>query len=104
LQHLLDNISLNSKADKLQCIKAYEFLQKMQLGDADKIGQTTDTEDETEAVRQYYNVLNEVLSIADIEKLYIPPLLDEYEGLYKNQLMVENFILSELELKTVRVT
>lgn len=51
------------REEKLECIKAYEFLQKIQTD-----GQTA-TNDETDAVRRYYNVLNEVLSIADIEKL-----------------------------------
>ena len=59
----------------------------------------TATEDETEAVRAYYNVLNELLSIADIEKLYIPPMLNEWVGLYGNQLLIEQFIFNELNLQ-----
>eukprot|EP00494_Astrolonche_serrata_P001987 UN01993 len=40
---------------KQACIKAYEFLQGMQAGNK------TSTEEETQAVVDYYNVLNEVL-------------------------------------------
>ena len=49
-------------------------------------------------MRRYYNVLNEILSIADIEKLYIPPLLDEFSGLYHNQILCERELLDELKL------
>uniref|UniRef100_A0A7S2WHT3 Methyltransferase domain-containing protein n=1 Tax=Mucochytrium quahogii TaxID=96639 RepID=A0A7S2WHT3_9STRA len=79
--------------DKLQCIAAYEFFQKMQAGEKTK------TEDETMHVRNYYNVLNEIMSIADIEKMYIPPQLNEWEGLYANQLLCEQGVLKELNLK-----
>eukprot|EP00756_Hemistasia_phaeocysticola_P018193 Hpha_TRINITY_DN15580_c0_g3::TRINITY_DN15580_c0_g3_i2::g.105968::m.105968/K00559/E2.1.1.41, SMT1, ERG6; sterol 24-C-methyltransferase len=89
------------REEKKKCIKAYEFLQQMQTGmeAGDGVGVVkTETPDETEAVRAYYNVLNEVLAVADIEKLYIPPQLDEFSGLYHNQILVERYILSELNL------
>ena len=47
-----------------------------------------ETEDETKAVADYYKVLNNMLSIFDLEKLYIPPQLNDSEGLYGNQLLV----------------
>jgi sterol 24-C-methyltransferase len=40
-----------------------------------------------------------MLSIFDLEKLYIPPQLDESQGLYGNQLLVEEAVLKELDLK-----
>jgi sterol 24-C-methyltransferase len=79
--------------DKQACIDAYKFLQSMQAG-AD-----TSTEDETRAVADYYKVLNNMLSVFDLEKLYIPPQLDEAQGLYGNQLLVERYVLQELNLK-----
>jgi sterol 24-C-methyltransferase len=42
--------------------------------------------------------LNEVLSIADIEKMYIPPQLDENVGLYGNQLLCEQAVFAALNL------
>lgn len=89
------------REQKKKCIQAYEFLQHMQDGmeTGDGVGVVkTETQDETDAVQAYYNVLNEVLAVADIEKLYIPPQLNEFEGLYHNQVMVEQYILSELAL------
>ncbi|MFT5682511.1 MAG: sterol 24-C-methyltransferase [Myxococcota bacterium] len=80
------------EADKQACIDAYRFFQRMQDGEE------TETEDETKAVAAYYKVLNNMLSIFDIEKLYIPPQLDETLGLYGNQLLCEQAVLKELAL------
>jgi len=81
-----------SQEDKQACIDAYKFFQRMQAGEETK------TEDETRAVAAYYKVLNNMLSVFDLEKLYIPPQLDENQGLYGNQLLCEQAILDALEL------
>jgi sterol 24-C-methyltransferase len=82
-----------SDEDKQGCIDAYEFFQRMQNGEETK------TEDETKAVADYYKVLNNMLSVFDLEKLYIPPQLDESEGLYGNQLLCEQAVFKELNLQ-----
>jgi len=79
--------------DKEACIDAYRFLQHMQDG------AETKTEDETAAVAAYYKVLNNLLSVFDLEKLYIPPQLDDSLGLYGNQLLCEQAVLKELNLQ-----
>jgi sterol 24-C-methyltransferase len=79
--------------DKQACVDAFKFLQKMQAG-AD-----TKTEDETKAVAAYYKVLNNMLSVFDLEKLYIPPQFDINQGLYGNQLLCEQDLLKELNLE-----
>ncbi len=78
--------------DKQACIDAYRFFQRMQAGEP------TETADETRAVADYYKVLNNMLSVFDLEKLYIPPMLDEDQGLYGNQLLTERAVLGELHL------
>jgi len=82
-----------SDEDKQGCIDAFEFFQRMQNGE------DTRTEDETRAVANYYKVLNNMLSVFDLEKLYIPPQLDESEGLYGNQLLCEQAVLKDLNLQ-----
>ena len=77
--------------DKQACIDGFKFLQRMQDGEP------TETADETKAVADYYKVLNNLLSVFDLEKLYIPPQLDESEGLYGNQLLIEQAVLKELD-------
>ncbi len=82
-----------SEEDKQGCVEAYKFFQRMQAGEQ------TETADETRAVRNYYKVLNNMLSIFDLEKLYIPPQLDETLGLYGNQLLCEQAVLDALALR-----
>ena len=81
-----------SAEDKAAGIEAFRFLQRMQDGEE------TDTEDETRAVAAYYKVLNNMLSVFDLEKLYIPPQLDKRQGLYGNQILCEQALLKELDL------
>lgn len=81
-----------SSEDKQACIDAYRFFQQMQDG------AETATDDETRAVAAYYKVLNNMLSVFDLEKLYIPPQLDESQGLYGNQLLCEQAVLRDLAL------
>ncbi len=78
--------------EKQDCIDAYRFFQRMQDG------AKTETAEETKAVADYYKVLNNLLSIFDLEKLYIPPQLDEFQGLYGNQLLCEQAVLNDLAL------
>ncbi len=81
-----------SAEDKQACIDAYRFFQAMQAGEQ------TETAQETRAVADYYKVLNNMLSIFDLEKLYIPPMLDDTVGLYDNQILTEKAVLAELGL------
>ena len=89
----LKRLATLSEEDKQACIDAYKFFQRMQAGEQ------TETVDETKAVADYYKVLNNMLSIFDLEKLYIPPQLNDSEGLYANQLLCEQAVLEELKLK-----
>ncbi len=82
-----------SAQDKQACIDAYRFFQRMQAGEQ------TDTAQETKAVADYYKVLNNMLSVFDLEKLYIPPMLDASKGLYDNQMLTEQALLGELRLE-----
>ena len=88
----LKRLATLSEEDKQASIDAYKFLQRMQDGEK------TETADETKAVADYYKVLNNMLSVFDLEKLYLPPLLNEFEGLYANQLLCEQAVLKELNL------
>jgi sterol 24-C-methyltransferase len=74
------------------CIKAYNYFQNV------SVDRESNTEEETEHVRSYYTVLNQVLAIADIEKMYIPPQLNSKQGLYQNQLAHEQLIFANLNV------
>ena len=43
-------------------------------------------------------ISNEVLAIADIEKMYIPPEIDPKKGLFENQLLTEKMVVESLSL------
>ena len=88
----LKRLATLPEEDKQACIDAYRFFQRMQAGEK------TETEDETKAVAAYYKVLNNMLSVFDLEKLYIPPQFDDSQGLYGNQLICEQAVLKELNL------
>jgi sterol 24-C-methyltransferase len=88
----LKRLATLPEEDKQACVDAYKFFQRMQAGEE------TETEDETKAVADYYKVLNNMLSVFDLEKLYIPPMLNDSEGLYANQLLCEQAVLKELNL------
>ena len=81
------------QSDIDNCVKAYQFFQeKSDFTERDQ-------DAETEHVRSYYTVVNEVLAVADIEKMYIPPQIDPKKGLYDNQLLWEEIVADSLELK-----
>ena len=92
----LKRLATLPREDKEACIEAYRFFQRMQAGEETK------TVDETRAVADYYKVLNNMLSVFDLEKLYIPPMLDESKGLYDNQILTEKAVLAELALADPR--
>ena len=72
------------------CIVAYQYLQNGT--------RNTDTDETTRHVRAYYKVLQEVLAVADIEKMYIPPQLNSKLGLFGNQLLIEQRIAESLHI------
>lgn len=88
----LKRLATLPEEDKQACIDAYKFFQRMQAGEK------TETADETRAVAAYYKVLNNMLSVFDLEKLYIPPMLDEKQGLYGNQILCEKDLMREMDL------
>jgi sterol 24-C-methyltransferase len=79
-----------SDNDVEKCTNAYEF---MKNGTSE-----SDTELETAHIKNYYKVLNILLSIADIEKMYIPPEINPDIGLYENQIIWEEMITETLNV------
>jgi sterol 24-C-methyltransferase len=46
----------------------------------------------------YYSVLNHLCAIGELEKMYIPPIMDPTQGISQNQILYEKSIAVELQL------
>lgn len=74
-----------------KCMDAFDNMVK---GVATDVATPTDTE--VEYIRRYYRVLHGLLAAADIEKMYIPPQIDESLGLFGNQDLWEKHVAKGL--------
>lgn len=92
VQGVRDLINLPQE-DIDRCNAAYAYL----MENSGK-SNMTDTREETEHVRNLYTTLHRLLAIADIEKMYIPPMLDAKKGLYANQLLIEKHVVGTLKV------
>ena len=53
-----------------------------------------------ECLRDYYSVLNHMCAIGELEKMYIPPVMDLNANIFINQILYEESIAEELQLPT----
>ena len=51
-----------------------------------------------ECLRDYYSVLNHMCAIGELEKMYVPPIMDMEANIFTNQILYEETIAEELEL------
>ncbi|KAH8665601.1 S-adenosyl-L-methionine-dependent methyltransferase [Ilyonectria robusta] len=51
-----------------------------------------------DCLRAYYSVLNHLCSLGDVEKMYIPPLMDKKASVLDNQLLNEEAVAREVQL------
>lgn len=49
-----------------------------------------------QSIKDYYRVLNRLCSLGNVEKMYIPPVLDPNVGVFENQLLYEHGFADEL--------
>lgn len=50
-------------------------------------------------VRSYYKVLNRLCTLGNVEKMYIPPIIDAKVGVFENQLLFEKGFADQLDLQ-----
>jgi sterol 24-C-methyltransferase len=56
-------------------------------------------ENEEQNIANYYSVLNHLCAIGEVEKMYIPAVLDTSKGIYDNQILFEEKMSKDLGLK-----
>jgi len=54
---------------------------------------------EESLIRAYYSVINYLCAIGEVEKMYIPPLIDGKVGVFANQLLFEEQMARDLDIK-----
>ncbi|OLN96331.1 Sterol 24-C-methyltransferase 1 [Colletotrichum chlorophyti] len=52
-----------------------------------------------DCLQSYYGVLNHLCALGDVEKMYIPPLMDKRASILENQMLYEESIARDIELK-----
>jgi len=68
-----------------------DFIRSYELFDKEVVGGGDD-----EHIKNYYGVLNHLCSIGEVEKMYIPPLLDPTQSIIDNQLLFEAKMMRDL--------
>lgn len=86
------DLAATSQEDIDKAIVAYKYMQRGTHGRKESY------EEEVEHAKNYYAIGHKLLSVIDLEKLYIPPLIDDTQGLYGNQLIWERMIFDTLQL------
>jgi len=52
-----------------------------------------------ECLKSYYSVLNHICALGDVEKMYIPPVMDINKSVTDNQLLLEQALAKNINLK-----
>jgi sterol 24-C-methyltransferase len=75
-------------------LKSFEVFERSEAGSL----YVNATED-FKSVRAYYSVLNKLCTLGDVEKMYIPAIIDATKGTYDNQMISEEWWADHLNLK-----
>jgi sterol 24-C-methyltransferase len=69
------------------------FLNSYKLFDMDKV-----TDDSEHFIADYYAVLNHLCAVGQVEKMYIPPIMDMKAGILANQTLFERQMMKDLDI------
>ncbi|EHL32811.1 class I SAM-dependent methyltransferase [Legionella drancourtii] len=59
----------------------------------------TPDENEEQNIANYYAVLNHLCALGEVEKMYIPAVMDVTKGIYDNQILFEEKMSNDLNIK-----
>jgi len=62
-----------------------EFIASYAIFDKEKI----ETAEDTANIVNYYKVINHLCAVGEVEKMYIPPMMDRKKGIFQNQMIWE---------------
>lgn len=68
-----------------------DFLKSYEIFDKEKI----ETAEDTNNIVNYYKVVNHLCAVGEVEKMYIPPVMDAQKGIFANQIIWEEKGMAE---------
>ncbi|AYV75284.1 MAG: class I SAM-dependent methyltransferase [Terrestrivirus sp.] len=74
------------------------FFSSYELFEKDKIG----TDNDGKLIVNYYKVLNYLCALGNVEKMYIPPIIDSEKGVFDNQILFEKKMVIDLNLDPIK--
>jgi len=72
------------------------FVESFKVFDREHDGFYENATADFQSIKDYYRVLNRLCSLGNVEKMYIPPVLDASVGVFENQLLFEHGFADEL--------
>jgi sterol 24-C-methyltransferase len=72
------------------------FMQSYELFDQEAV---TDSVNDERHIQNYYAVINQLCAIGEVEKMYIPPIMDLNCTIFENQILFERKMARDLDLK-----
>jgi sterol 24-C-methyltransferase len=75
--------------------KVKAFINSYDLFEKEKVEKNSDAQ----LIADYYSVINYLCAIGEVEKMYIPPLIDNTLGIFANQMLFEEKMVRDLGLK-----
>merc|ERR1712048_325690 len=75
-----------------------DFLDSFKVFNKDTLSFYENSTDDFKQVRSYYRVLNRLCTLGNVEKMYIPPIMDPKVGVFENQIIFEAGFADMLDL------
>jgi len=76
--------------------KVEAFMDSYNLFEQDNMNESP--EQQHQRIQNYYAVINYLCAVGEVEKMYIPPLIDGNQGVYQNQLLFEQKMAKDLKV------
>merc|ERR550525_628809 len=74
------------------------FLESFKVFEKDTTSFYDNSTDDFIQVQNYYKVLNRLCTLGNVEKMYIPPIMDAKKGVFENQMIFEADFADQLNL------
>jgi len=72
------------------------FVESFKVFERDQLDFYENRTADFQMIKDYYRVLNRLCSLGNVEKMYIPPVMDPSVGVFENQLLYEHGFADEL--------